>query len=293
MRFEQFRSGTPNSEIVLPMQQQSSGLPAQRHGKKVTRYGSSLRKAVQMLDAFEPTVELGASELAVVIGADRSTAFRLAQALTQFGWLRQDPETRRYRPGIRLWELGARAISDVDVRRAAHPYMQHLALSTGESSDLGILESADVVYIERVDGSQWVRVCSRVGMRIPAHAIAMGKVLLAFLPAEDRHARLRHPLQQFTPRTVTREDDLDRQCEKVLTDLYAVNQGEWRSDAGGIAAPVFDRLGRCVAAISIDLPVARITPASIAELAPLVKQAAARASHDSGADLSEVGYSLA
>lgn len=183
------------------------------------------------------------------------------------------------------------AIADTDVRRAARPHMQHLAATTGESSDLAILDAGDAVFIDHVEGHHGVRVFSRVGMRVPAHAIAMGKVLLAFLSVDERHRRLAQQLTRHTAKTVTRMDELDAQCDKVRSDLYAVNRGEWRLDAGGIAAPVFDRLACCVAAMSIDLPVSRINGATIADLAPLIKQAAARTSYDSGADLSEVGYS--
>jgi DNA-binding IclR family transcriptional regulator len=169
--------------------------------------------------------------------------------------------------------------------------MRTLATATGESSDLAILDGADCVYIERVQSSAGVRVLTRIGTRIPAHALAMGKVLLAYLPAGERRRRVSARLQAFTSRTLTSLEELDRECERALLDRFAVNYGEWRPDAGGIAAPIFDRLG-CVAAISIDAPLDRLDTPSISTLATLVKNAAAGVSRESGADMAQVGYAF-
>jgi DNA-binding IclR family transcriptional regulator len=235
------------------------------------------------VNCFEQNRECGATDLATKIGVDRSTAYRLAQALVDVGWLRQDASTKKYQLDIRLWEIGTLAIADVDMRKAAYPHMLELSAATGESSDLAILHGYDMVYIERVEGNHGVRVYSRIGMRVPAHAIAMGKVLLAHLPKERRLKHLPKLLRRYTDRTVTNLAELNRQCNRALTDGYAVNFGEWRADAGGIAAPVFDRSGCCIAAVSIDLPLSRLRQDTVKELAPLVRRASTRISRQNGA----------
>ncbi|MHB8621080.1 MAG: IclR family transcriptional regulator [Chloroflexota bacterium] len=246
------------------------------------RYASSLHKGVALIEVFRTKPWLGASELAIKMGVDRSTSYRLAQALTRMGWLRYDSHSKKYHLGIHLWELGALAIADMDVRQAAIPAMQELVSATGESSDLGILDASSLIYIERVEGSKPVRVHVRIGQRVPAHAIAMGKVLLAHLPAAERARRLPDELPRFTCQTLSSLPALDQACERILRDGYAVNLGEHNLEAGGIAAPVHDRDGECIAAISIDVPTSRLTVDLVDDLVPLLLQATARASANLG-----------
>lgn len=246
------------------------------------RYTGALEKVAAMLDVLAAEPGLGASDLAGRLEIDRSTAYRLAQALTRLGWLHLDAVTKSYRLGIRLWELGAHAIADLDVRRVALPYMQAIAITTGESCDLAILDGGSIVYIEVVEGTHEVRAFTQLGQRVPAHAVAMGKALMAHLAPEERARRLPNPLQRFTPLTVGTLEDFNRRCDDVLRLGYATNLGEHNPEAGGMAVPILDRTGRCIAAIGINVPALRMTPDNIQALAPILCQAGREISTELG-----------
>lgn len=250
------------------------------------RYTGALSKAAEMIDALEMDLWLSASDLAARLSIDRSTAYRLAQALTRLGWLRWDNATKRYGLGLRLWELGARAIADLDVRRIALPYMRDVVARTGESCDLAILDGAHIVYVEVVPGTHEIRAATQLGERVPAHAVAMGKALLAYVPPEERARRLPNPLPRFTSKTVRTLDEVNARCDEVLQRGYAINLGEHNPEAGGMAVPILDREGKCVGAVGINVPAARMTPAYIDTLAPILLEAGRSVSRELGSSLS-------
>jgi DNA-binding IclR family transcriptional regulator len=251
-------------------------------GDASRRYTGALAKAADLLAALEAETWLGASELADRLGIDRSTAYRLARALTELGWLRQDPDTKRYRLGLRLWELGVRAIADLDVRRIALPHMRGIVEETGESCDLAILDGADIVYVEKVDGTHEVRAYTQIGLRVPAHAVAMGKALMARMLPQARARRLRLPLAKFTPLTATTLEEFNRRCDEVLRVGYAVNVGEHNPEAGGLAVPILDRRGETIAAVGINVPASRMTADNIAQLGPVLISAGDAISRECG-----------
>jgi IclR family transcriptional regulator, KDG regulon repressor len=246
------------------------------------RYATSLEKAALLLQSLKDGRPLGATELAYRIGVDPSTAFRLAQALGHHGWVRQDPETKKYTLGIGLWDLGATALAGFDLRRAAREEMTRLAAVTGQSIYCSVLEGEHAVFIDMVKGSKAVRVFADNGLRAPAYAIAMGKALLAQLPETELVSHLPTHLRPFTARTVRTVEELSRQCAQIRHQGFAVNVGEWRPDAGGVAAPIFDSWGRPLAAISVDFPAVDANAGTVTSLAVAVSEGAARISRQLG-----------
>ena len=238
-------------------------------------------KVAKILAGLEREGSQSASELAAELQVDRSTAYRLAQALTKLDWVRQDPETKKYRLGYRLWELGARAVGDINVRTLALPRMREVVALTGESCSLAILDANSAVYIDCADGTREVRANLHVGDRQPAHAIAMGKVLLAYL-SEERAKRLHFPLEQFTAKTLVTFEQLNRECDLVRERGYGVNLGELSLEAGAVAAPVFNHQGECTATIGIVFPLARLTQKYLKELAAILIPIASEISKDMG-----------
>lgn len=250
--------------------------------REAQRYTGALVKVDRILGLLEREAPCTASEIAVRLGIDRSTAYRLAQALWRMGWLRYDPRTKQYRLGIRLWELGARAIADLDVRQIARPYMHEVVDRTGESCDLAVLDGSDIVYIEVLEGTLEVRAATQLGERVPAHAVAMGKALMADLSPEERARILPPTLRRFTPLTAGTLEEFNARADAVRRVGYAVNLGEHNPEAGGMAVPIRDSNGRTVAAIGINVPAARMTEDNIARLAPVLLEAAAAISRELG-----------
>lgn len=246
------------------------------------RYVGALMKVANILAGLEREGSLSASELAAELQVDRSTAYRLAQALTKLDWVRQDPETKRYRLGYRLWELGARAVGDINVRTLAVPRMREVVAATGESCALAILDLDSVVYIDCVDGTREVRANTHIGDRQPAHAVAMGKVLLTYLTEEERAERLHLPLKRYTSQTLGSLEELTRACNLVRKNGYAVNLGELSLEAGAVAAPIFNHQGECAASVGVIFPLARLTKKYVRELAAALIPFAAEISKDMG-----------
>ena len=246
------------------------------------RYTGALLKVAGVFDALESETWLSASDLAQRIGVDRSTAYRLAQAMTRLGWLRQGPDRKTYRLGLRLWELGARAIADLEVRAIAVPHMREVVEATGESCDLAILDGSDIVYIEKIDGTHEVRAYTQIGQRVPAHAVAMGKALMSCLDPSERARRLPPTLLRYTPLTADSLEEFNRRCDEVGRLGYAINVGEYNPEAGGLAVPIKDWRGQCIAAVGINVPTVRMTDENVVALAPVLLAAGKAIAHECG-----------
>ena len=137
---------------------------------------------------------MGVSEIGRALDLSRSTAHRYVATLAALGYLQQDRESKRYRLGPRVLDLGFSAINSMDVREISAPHLQQLSDETGHTVNMAILDGGDIVYIERCrasrPGQREIDLNLHIGARLPAYCTAMGKAMLAFLP-EDRLAR--HP----------------------------------------------------------------------------------------------------
>lgn len=215
----------------------------------------------------------GVTELAAQLGIAKSHAHRLLQGLVELKYVQHDPATRGYAASVRLWELGSSVLEGLDLRRMAQPWMEGLLEQTGETVHLSVLDGAEVVYVHKIESHAPVRAYSQIGGRAPAHCVATGKALLAWLgPA--RLTALAAGLERYTPRTIVEEAAFGREMARVRRLGYAVNRGEWRESVGGIGAPIRDLQGRVIAAVGISGPVERIKPALRKELAAQVVAAA-------------------
>lgn len=224
-------------------------------------------------------------ELAAKVGLTRSNTHRTLQTLTHAGYVEKDEVNGGYRSTIKMFELGARQLGRLDVRKIASPFMRALAEQTGETIHLSVLDGLDVVYIDKIDSLQPIRAYSMVGGRAPAYAVATGKAMLA---AEtegyaDRYVES-HPgaLVRHTPATIATLPTLKVELRKIGRAGYAVNRGEWRDTVGGLAAPVFNGLDRMVCALGISGPLDRLGAARMKQLAPMVMEAAAQLSRKMG-----------
>lgn len=212
-------------------------------------------------------------ELAAEMGLTRSNTHRTLQTLAHAGYVRRDPETGGYHCTLKMFELGARQLHQLDVRKLAPPFLRELARLTGETVHLSVLDGMDVVYIDKIDSPQPLLAYSTIGGRAPAYAVATGKALLAY-QAPDYLEHYAQAIQKHTPQTHASLLVLKEELAEVSRVGYAINQGEWREGIGGVAAPVFNGLNKAVAAIGISGPLTRLTPQKMAEYAPDLLQAA-------------------
>jgi IclR family transcriptional regulator, pca regulon regulatory protein len=220
-------------------------------------YSQSLERGLAILSAFTSSRPLlGVSELARSVELSRSTAHRYVATLAKLGYLHQDAATRKYRLGPRVLDLGFSAINSFELREIAAPHLQELSDETGHTVNMAILDAVDIVYIERCRSSQLgqreIDLNLHVGSRLPAYCTSMGKILLAFLPDDERGALLaRTELVRRGPNTIVGRSALAAELTEVRAAGIAVNNEELAYGLRSIAVPVRSRSGDTVAAINL------------------------------------------
>ena len=245
---------------------------------------STVRNAARLLKVFRSReTDLGVSELSRRLGLGKSTVHRMLTTLVAEGLVEQDPRTGGYRLGIVMFELGQAVRVHMDLHAAVGPVLTELRTQTGESSQVGVLDGHEVVYVDRMESAHSLRLFTDTGRRVPVHCTSSGKVLLAYLPEARRQAVLREaPLDALTPHTITSRDLLVAELERVRRRGWSEAVNEREIGIASIAAPIRDASGEVVAAISIGVPLARCTVMALRRLAPVIMEAAEAASRRLG-----------
>jgi len=194
---------------------------------------------------------LSLKEVAAELGMPKSVAHRLCSTLVHVGLLRQDPDTRRYRCGLRVLELTSAVLDGFSLRGVALPYMHRVLQLTGESVFLNVVSGVQSVCIEKVEPDSALRVTYSVGYHAPLHAGAPGKLLLAFQPQEFQERVLAGPLVRFTPHTVTDPALLRAQLTQIRATGVAWSIGELTPDVGAVSVPVRCDGDHAVAALTV------------------------------------------
>ncbi len=231
-----------------------------RESKSKARYRiRAVERALLLLRAFlgnEP--ELGAVEIGRRIGLDPSTTFRMIVTLEEHGFVKQDPASGKYRLGASCLELGSQFLRSNDTRRSAVDAMHRLRDQFGETVHLGILDGSEIVYLEKVTGSHAIGLMSsRVGGRAPAHATAIGKVLLAFAATTPDSLGAKWKLTRATPTTITDWKELTKTLGEIREEGYALDNQEFELGVRCVAVPIFSHKG-VTAALSISGPIERM-----------------------------------
>ena len=241
-----------------------------------------------ILDTFsteEP--ELGVTEIAERTGLHKSTAHRFLVNLESVGLLERDPQSQRYRLGLRMFEMGGIVLGQMSLWDEALPYLEGLVTDSGETGHLAVLERGEAIYIEKVEARRALRIPSAMGRGYPAHATSLGKVLLSDLgEGEVREILSAHGMASYTRTTTTDVDRLLAELADIREQGFAVDDEEYDEGLRCVGAPIRDHTGRVVAALGIGGPVTRVTPERVDELARLVINAADGLSRRLGASQS-------
>lgn len=223
---------------------------------------TSVTSAARLLKAFtSSTPTWGVSELARHLDQSKSTVHRILSTLTDEGLLDQDPETGRYRLGLMMFDLAAAVPTQRDLHEAALSAMNDLRNRTGETVQIGVLDGRQVVYVERLDSPNTLRMFAELGRRVDAHCTGTGKVLLAFAQPEVRDRTLKNwRLPSRTEHTITTIPKLRKELDAIRRRGYAENRHESEVGVVSIAAPIRDGTGSTVAAVSVAGPADRMDP---------------------------------
>ena len=209
-------------------------------------------KVFAIADAFDGpgSGELTLTEIAARADLPLSTAHRLVDEWVRWGGLTRGADGR-YRVGMRFWKLGVRAPTARRLRTTAFPYLEDLYELTRENVHLAILDGAGALYLERISGRGAVKVISDVGSRLPLHATGVGLVLLAFAPTGLLDAVLASNPKRYLPNTMVSAVQLAPRLAEIRATGLAISVNEMTEDSFSAAAPVRDRSGAVVAAVSI------------------------------------------
>jgi DNA-binding IclR family transcriptional regulator len=173
--------------------------------------------------------------------------------LESMGYLERDPQTRRYRPSLKILHLGYTVINSLEVRQVARPHLESLSREVEETVSLCVLDGNHVIYVDRVRNKSIVGVLLKVGSRIPAHCATVGKVLLADLtPDELGNFFNGAELARCTSRTICEREALLADLLKVRKNGYAICDGELAVGLRAAGAPIYNHQKKAIAAINVS-----------------------------------------
>ena len=252
----------------------------------MSRYSiETLERGLSVLSLFSnDTAELTLTEISRSADINMTTSLRIASTLEGAGYLRRDPETKRYRPSLKVLQLGFSTLRSMDIRQSARPYLERLSKETGETVSLAVLDGLEIVYVDRIRNRQIVGVVLGMGSRLPAHCTSMGKAMLAYLPEDQLKTRLNGAiLAACTGNTIVEIDSLAADLAKVRRRGYAINNQELAVGLRAVAAPIWGEHGQVVAAINISGSTETISRSRLKqEFVPLLSTTSAEISQSLG-----------
>ncbi len=246
----------------------------------------ALERGLSVLEAFSrESPSLSMTEIAKHAGLSKSTTFRVAHTLEGLGYLERDPETKRYRPGLKILRLGFSALNSLEMGQIARPYLKALSAGCGRTTNMTVRDERYIVYVARNKTQQILSVDLQLGSRLPVYCTSMGKAQLIDLTRQELRDLLGDgPYRERGPNTITTLDDLIAELDLVREQGYAVNDEELAAGLRAVAAPVKGHTGRIVGAVNISVPSVRVSLTELEEhLAPMVVDTARQISLTLGA----------
>jgi DNA-binding IclR family transcriptional regulator len=241
----------------------------------------SLGKALQILNHLG-TGPATLDELAAGIGAHKTTVLRLLRTLADEHFVFRD-RNHRYHLGSQIFALSSRGLEQREVRAIAAPRLATFNREHGHTTHLAELSGSEIVYIDKLESHDHVRMASRIGLRGSVHSTAAGKVLVADLPPAELQAVLAGvTFVRMTPNTITTREDYLAELERVREQGWAQDREENETSINCIGAPVRDASGRAVAAVSVSVPDIVLPYEQLRELLPSLLAVTDQISRDCG-----------
>ncbi|MEU6098044.1 IclR family transcriptional regulator [Streptomyces sp. NPDC047079] len=238
----------------------------------------AVTRALDILELFlHGDGTLSAPDIVRKLQLPRTTVHELVTTLAARSYIVPVPgQPGRYRLGVRPYQLGSRYAEQLDLAAEGQQVARSVADTCDETVHVAILEGTDVIYIAKVDSTHAVRMVSAAGRRLPAHCTSVGKMLLASLPEPELATRIPEDaeLVAMTPNSITDPVALHEALGEIRTRGIAVEMRESNPDVSCVAAPVRDRTGHVVAALSISVPMIRWSDERRAELERLALKGA-------------------
>ncbi len=238
----------------------------------------TVTKALRVIQLLSSEGPLALGEVSERVGLSKTVTHRALMTLHDEGWVVQDPGTRKYQLGLRMWEVGMGGLHHLPIYNVSLPFIERLASEQKETAGLVAYEGGDMLFLTHFAVMGDTTVSAITGTRALPHTTSGGKVALAFLPDVGEEMSRKRSLPGVSPLTITSGAELRRELEEVRRQGYAVNRGGRDARSCGVAAPIFNRAGSYAASVYASCPTARFTDEWLSRLTPAVVDCAAQIS---------------
>jgi DNA-binding IclR family transcriptional regulator len=243
-----------------------------------------LDRALEVLRILgERDGQWGLAELCGELKLHKSTVHRLIMVLERHRLVERNGSTGHYRLGVRLFELGSKAVAVLDLREHSRRFLARILEETQETVHFCLFDQGEILYVEKLEPQRSIRLASRVGRRVPAYCTSVGKAILAELPAGEVEAIVRRArLKRLTKHTITSAAALKTELARIRTRGYAIDNEENEEGVRCVGAVVWDHTGRPRAAISVSGPAFRMSKTKVNLVARAVVHGARALSQELG-----------
>lgn len=229
---------------------------------------------MRILESFNGEEGMTVTQISKRLGLPKSSVHDILSTLVAEGIVEKDSDNSRYHLGLKLFELGEKARSNLEIRKSATPFLKTLNSQLDETVHLTVLEEGEILYIECFESSKRLRTYSVIGVRAPLHCTAVGKAIMAFLPHDEiERVILEKGLERFTENTIIDRKKLLEELAGIRQKGYAVDNMEHEEHVRCVGAPVFNYEGRSFASISVSGPSQRVPFEEVPEIAKMVMAA--------------------
>ncbi len=233
----------------------------------------AISRAFSILEYIGQAGSAGVSEIARKLRLNKSTVFGMIKTLEAEGYLQQNTDNESYQLSLKFYGLANKAMSRLQIRDYAKPFLKQLSEKYGETVHLVVAAENEGIYIDKIESNKSVRIYTRIGDRLPLHCTGVGKSILAFRSDEKQLLYIHSVgLEKFTENTITDPERLLEELAAVRRNGYSVENGERLEEIFCVAVPILNHKGLPVYAVSISMPSYRATEEVIKQMVHSLKQ---------------------
>jgi len=219
-----------------------------------------LDKALFIINHLRVKDSASLQEISDALGIPKSTAHRLLKEMHDYGFISKSPETKRYSLGIAFIQIGLGLLEKLDLKKIASPYLDRLNSETLETIHLAMLIDDQIIYIDKRESRQAIRMYSYIGKSAPVYCTGVGKALISFQEPETRDRIIKKiEFTRFTKTTISTQEEMMKAIGAIRGAGFAVDDEEHEDNIICIAAPIFDHKNIALASLSITTMTYRIS----------------------------------